>query len=103
MGFEAAQDRLGMARRPFRRHRFVPVQGCVLKGSASDCGLRLGLVFGLDGIDAFRQHPLDLQALLARIGEAGHGVVAERGQSFTTIRFYIPESPALRPLGWTKR
>ncbi|MNG04900.1 hypothetical protein D3C84_880650 [compost metagenome] len=99
MGFKAAQDRLGMARSPFGRHRFVPVQGCALKGSASDCGLRLGLVFGLDGVDAFRQHPLDLQALLARIGEADHGVVAEGGQSFTTIRFYIPETPAFTAIG----
>ncbi|MNC48341.1 hypothetical protein D3C75_974480 [compost metagenome] len=60
MGFEAAQNRLGVARCPFGRHRFVPFQCSAFKGSAFDCGLRLGLVFGLYGIDAFRQHPLDL-------------------------------------------
>ncbi|MOA26151.1 hypothetical protein D3C78_1469230 [compost metagenome] len=60
MGFKAAQDRLGMARSPFGRHRFVPVQCGAFKGSAFDCGLRLGLVFGLYGVDAIRQHPLDL-------------------------------------------
>ncbi|EXF91327.1 hypothetical protein HK44_019375 [Pseudomonas fluorescens HK44] len=99
MGFEAAQNRLGMTRCPFGRHRVVPFQCSAFKGTAFDCGLRLGLVFGLYGVDAFRQHPLDLQALVARIGEADHGVVAEGGQSFTTIRFYIPETPAFAAIG----
>ena len=99
MGFEAAHHSLGVAWCPLGRHFRVPVQGCVLKGSASDGGLRLGLVFGLDGVDAFRQHPLDLQPLLERIGEVDHGLAAKRGQPFTTIRFYIPETPAFTAIG----
>lgn len=94
MGFEATQNGLGMARCPFGRHRFVSFQCSAFKGSAFDCGLRLGLVFSLYGVDTFRQHPLDRQALVASIGEAEYGVVAERGQSFAAIRFYIPETPA---------
>ncbi|MOA59411.1 hypothetical protein D3C78_1840180 [compost metagenome] len=56
-------------------------------------------MFGLYGVDAFRKHPLDLQALVASIGEPDHGVAAERGQSFAAIRFYIPETPAFTAIG----
>lgn len=99
MGFEAAQNRLCMTRCPFGRHRFMPVQCGAFKCSAFDCGLRLGLVFVLYGVDAFRQHLLDRQTLVARIGEADHGIAAERGQSFASIRFDIPETPAFTAIG----
>ena len=45
------------------------------------------------------EHSLDLQALAARIGEANDGVVAERGQSFASIRFDVTEPPAFAAIG----
>ncbi|MCY1430753.1 hypothetical protein D9M71_467060 [compost metagenome] len=99
VGFEAAHHSLGVAWCPLGRHFRVPVQRNAFKGSAFDHGFRLGLVLGLYGINAIRQHSLDLQALAARIGEANDGVVAERGQSFASVRFDVTEPPAFAAIG----
>ncbi|MNX98610.1 hypothetical protein D3C86_1310270 [compost metagenome] len=99
VGFEAAHHSLGVAWCPLGRHFRVPVQRNAFKGSAFDHGFRLGLVLGLYGINAIRQHSLDLQALAARIGEANDGVVAERGQSFPSVGFDVTEPPAFAAIG----
>lgn len=95
----SAQNRLGVIWCLLGRYRFVPFQCSAFKGSAFDCALCLGLVFDFYGVDVFRQHPLDFQALVARIGEAYYGVAAERGQSFPFIRFDIPETPVFTAIG----
>ncbi len=77
----------------------MPVERNAFKGSAFDYGFRLGLVLGFYGINAIRQHSLDVQALAARIGEANDGVVAERGQSFASVRFDVTEPPAFTAIG----
>ncbi|MNC38127.1 hypothetical protein D3C75_867180 [compost metagenome] len=99
VGFEATHHSLGMAWCPLGRHFRMPVERNAFKGSAFDYGFRLGLVLGLYRINAIRQHSLNFQALAARIGEANDGVVAERGQSFPSVRFDVTEPPAFAAIG----
>ncbi|MNH31623.1 hypothetical protein D3C79_920050 [compost metagenome] len=66
-----------MARRPLGHHPGIPIERNAFEGTAIDYGLHLGLLLGLDGVNAVGELLFELEALVASVSQPDHRVIAE--------------------------
>ncbi|MNC71062.1 hypothetical protein D3C75_1219380 [compost metagenome] len=77
VSLQPAEHSLCVARRPLRHHPGIPIERNAFEGSAIDHGLHLGLLLGLDRVNAVGELLFELEALVASVSQPDHWVVAK--------------------------
>lgn len=74
---QPAEHSLGVARCPLRHHPSIPIERNAFEGTTIDYGLHLGLLLGLDGVNAVGELLCELEALMASVSQPDHRVITE--------------------------
>ncbi|MNV88590.1 hypothetical protein D3C71_1828080 [compost metagenome] len=77
MSLQPAEYSLGVARRPLGHHPGIPIERNAFEGAAIDHGLHLGLLLGLNRVNAVGELLFKLEALVASVSQPDHRVIAE--------------------------
>lgn len=99
MGLQTAEHGLRVARRPLGHHAGIPVERDALEGAPVDHSLSLGLLLGLDGINAVGELLFEFKPFAARVGQSHYRVTAEGSETFAAIGLHVSEPPAFTPVG----